>query len=103
GDHLKIQGLAAGSNLLAKEIERSGPTTGIKLEGPIRSALDPLLVIAGAPIDTSSISDSGFTGSDGTVIGRSAFFQGLTVGRKVSLKGTLTGSAINWTSASRKE
>ncbi len=103
GDHLKIQGRAGGSNLLAKEIERSGPTTGIKLEGPIRSALDPLLVIAGATIDTSSISDSGFTGSDGTVIGRSAFFQGLTVGRKVSLKGTLTGSAINWTSARRKE
>ena len=103
GDHLKIEGRAGGSSLLAKEIERSGPTTGIKLAGPIRSASDPFLVIAGATIDTSSIPGSGFTGSSGTVIGRSAFFQGLKVGHKVSLKGTWTGSAVNWTSASVKE
>jgi len=103
GDHLKIQARSAGSNgLLATELERSGPSTGITLQGPVQSALDPMLVIAGASIDTSGISDNGFTGSDGTVIGRSAFFQRLVIGHKVSLQGTWTGSGVTWSGARLK-
>ncbi len=102
GDHLKIHGRPDGSDgLLAEELERSGPAAGIKLKGPVRSVLDPILIIAGASIDTSGIPENGFTGSDGTVIGRTAFFQGLAVGHKVSLRGTWTGSGVNWTGARR--
>ncbi|HSA60771.1 MAG TPA: DUF5666 domain-containing protein [Nitrospiraceae bacterium] len=103
GDHLKIHGRSAGTNgLVATELERSGPSTGVKLQGPVKSVLEPTLVIAGAAIDTTGISDNGFTGSDGTVIGRSAFFQRVEIGYKVSLKGSWTGSGVNWTSARLK-
>lgn len=102
GDHLKIHGRPAGSDgLLAEELERSGTTAGIKLKGPVRSVLDPMLNIAGVSIDTSGIPENGFTGNDGTVIGRTGFFRGLAVGHKVSLRGTWTGSGVNWTGARR--
>lgn len=103
GDHLKIHGRPAGTNgLVATELERSGPSTGIKLHGPVKSVLEPTLAIAGTSIDTSGISDNRFTGSDGTVIGRAAFFQRVEIGYKVSLKGAWTGSGVNWTSARLK-
>ena len=104
GDRLKIHGRPAGSNsLLAKELERSGPTTEIKFEGFVRSASDPQLVILGAAIDTSRIANDKFIGTGGAIIGRSAFFQGLATGQKVSLKGTWTGNAVTWTSARLKQ
>ncbi len=104
GDRLEIHGRPAGGNsLLAVELERSGPTTEMKFEGFVRSAADPQLVILGATIDTSSIPDNRFIGNDGTAIGRSAFFQGLTTRRKITLKGTWTGSVVNWVSARLKQ
>lgn len=104
GDRLEIHGRPAGGNsLLAVELERSGPTTEMKFEGFVRSAADPQLVILGATIDTSSIPDNRFIGNDGTAIGQSAFFQGLTTRRKITLKGTWTGSVVNWVSARLKQ
>lgn len=104
GDRLEIHGRPAGGNsLLAVELERSGPTTEMKFEGFVRSAADPQLVILGATIDTSGIPDNRFIGNDGTAIGRSAFFQGLTTRRKITLKGTWTGSVVNWASARLKQ
>lgn len=103
GDRLKIHGRSAGSNtLLAVELERSDPTTEVKVEGFVRSAVDPVLTILGATIDTSSIPSNRFIGNDGTAIGRSTFFQTLTAGRKVSLKGTWTGNDVTWVSARLK-
>lgn len=98
GDHLKIHARAAGSaSLIATELERSGPSMAIKLQGPVKSVTDPILFIGGASIDTSSVSDNGFTGSDGAVIGRSVFFQRVGIGDKISLRGIGTGSGVNWT------
>jgi hypothetical protein len=102
GDHLKIHGRLIGTFLNAKELERSGPSAGIKIEAPVQSAQDPVLIMAGATIDTAGISDSGFIGRYGA-IGRTAFFRGLVPGQKVSLKGTWTGSAAAWTSARLKD
>ena len=103
-DRLKIHGRPAGSNgLLAQELERSHPETEVKFEGFVRSASDPQLVILGATIDTSGIPDNRFIGNNGTAIGRPAFFQGLTVGRKVSLKGIWTGNNVAWVSARLKQ
>jgi hypothetical protein len=103
GNRLKLHGRSVGNNrLLAMELERSGPTTEIKFEGFVQSASDPQLVILGATIDTSGIPGNRFIGTDGTAIGRSAFFQGLTAGRRVSLKGTWTGNGVTWVSARLK-
>jgi hypothetical protein len=102
GDHIEIHGRASGSSLLATELERSDPTSQVKIQGPIRWVSAPLLIIGGATINTTGIPDDRFIGKDGTAIGRSAFFQGLTVGHKVSLNGTWTGSAVIWTSARLK-
>ena len=102
GDHLKIHGRASGASLLATELERSNPTSQVKVQGPIQSVSFPMLIIGGATINTTGIPDDRFIGKDGTAIGRSAFFQGLTVGHKVSLNGTWTGSAVTWTSARLK-
>ena len=102
GDHLKIHGRASGSGLLATELERSDPSTRVNIQGHVRSVSAPTMVLAGAIINTSGIPDNRFIGKDGTVIGRSGFFQQLKAGDQVSLNGTLTGSAITWTSTRLK-
>lgn len=102
GDHLKIHGRTSGAGILATELERGGQSTGVKIEGPVRSVSPPTLIIASAAIDTSGIADDRFIGSSGTIIGRSAFLQGLAAGHKISLTGIWTGSGVTWTSARRK-
>lgn len=102
GEHLKIHGRASGSaGVLATELERSAPTTNLRLKGPLQSAANPLLTIAGSTIDTSALSDSQFRGSDGTVIGRSGFFSGLTAGQKITVSGSDVGGTVTWTSVRR--
>lgn len=104
GNRLKIHGRSAGgTDILASELERSGPAAEVKFEGFIRSASDPQLVILGATINTSGIPGNRFIGTDGTAIGRSTFFQALTAGRKVSLKGTWAGNDVTWVSARLKQ
>jgi len=102
GDHLKIHARATGGTALrATEIERSGGSAQVMFEGPVQSALEPMVVIVGTVIDTSSIPR--FLAIDGTGIERSTFFQNLAVGRWVSLKGTSTGTTIMWISARLKK
>jgi hypothetical protein len=101
GDHLQIHGrLRDGNTVLAKEVERSDPTSNVQVQGLITSATDPIVVLLGASIDTSSIPESGFRGRYG-VIGRSAFFSGLSSGKKVVLRGTYQENTVTWSSASR--
>ncbi|THJ22576.1 MAG: hypothetical protein CAF44_005080 [Nitrospira sp. CG24D] len=100
GDHLKIHGRPAGNTgILITELERSDPGSKVKLQGPIQSVLDPTLTIAGARINASGILNNRFIGTDGTIIGRSGFFQGLGIGRKVTITGTAAGDTVTWTSA----
>ena len=101
GDHLKIHGrLRDGNTVLAKEVERSDPTSNVQVQGLVTSATDPIVVLLGASIDTSSIPENGFQGRYG-VIGRSAFFSGLSSGKKVVLRGTYQANTVTWSSASR--
>ena len=60
------------------------------MQGLVTSAIDPTVALLGASIDTSLIPESGFLGRYG-VIGRSAFFSGLSSGKKVGLRGTALG------------
>lgn len=104
GDHLKIHGRrGTGSTMLATEIERGAPTSKVKLEGLLTSVFDPLLVIAGVTIDTTAIPDSGFKGREGVVIGRNAFFAGLSIGKKVAIQGNMSGMMVQWSSASHDD
>lgn len=99
GDHLNIHGqLGAGNVIVATELERTGPTTQVQLQGPVRLVADPMLVIAGASVDTTTIPDNGFGGRYG-VIGRGAFFGSLTPGKSITVRGMLAGNSVTWQSA----
>ncbi len=102
GDRLEVHGRAVNGGLRATELERSDPNTTVKIQGPVRSVSEPILSIGGATIDTAGISGNKFIGTDGTVIGRSEFFQQLMAGHRVSLSGTWTGNVVTWTSARLK-
>lgn len=102
GDHLKIHGRRSGDGIVATKLKRSNPSNNVKLEGIVSSATAPTLVLAGATIDTSAIPNDRFIQSDGTVIGRAAFFNRLVPGHQISLKGTLAADAVVWTSVRLK-
>jgi hypothetical protein len=87
---------------LAKEVERSDPTSNVQVQGFVTSAADPIVVLLGTSIDTSLIPENGLRGRYGAV-GRSAFFSGLSSGKKVVLRGTILGNTITWSSASRSD
>ena len=102
-DHLHIHGPPRGGNaVLATKVVRSTPNPKVQLQGFVTTAADPIVVLLGASIDTSSIAESGFKGAHG-VKGRSAFFTGLSSGMTVSLGGTVLGNTIAWSSASRDD
>jgi hypothetical protein len=98
GDHLKVHArLLDGQRILATELERTTPSTSIVVHAPVRSAADPLIVLADTSIDTSRIPDKDLVGLYGT-IGRAAFFEKMVIGRPVWVKGILTGSIATWSS-----
>ena len=102
-DHLQIHGRPRGGNtVLAKEVERSDPKSNVQVQSLVTSAADPIVVLLGASIDTTSIPESGFLGRYG-VIGRSAFFSDLSSGKKVVLHGSTLGDMVTWSAASRRE
>jgi hypothetical protein len=101
GDHMQIHGRLRGNGiLLAKEVERSDPSSHVQVEGYVTNAADPWLTLLGSTIDTASIPDGGFRGRSGT-IGRSTFFTGLGYGEKVTLQGRVIGTQVVWTAARR--
>ena len=103
GDHLQIHGRPrGGKTILAKEVERSDPTSNVQMQGLVTSAADPTVVLLGTSIDTTSIPKSGFLGRYG-VIGRSTFFSGLSSGKKVSVQGNVVTTTVEWTNATRKD
>ena len=102
-DHLRIHGPPRGENVvLAARVVRNAASSTVQLQGFIMMAADPIVVLLGTSIDTSSIAESGFKGSLGAK-GRNAFFTGLSNGMAVSLGGTVLGDTIDWSSASRDD
>lgn len=103
GDHLSIHGRLRGGNvILATEVERSDPKSNVQLQGLVTSVADPFIVLLGASIDTSLIPESGLRGRYGA-IGRSAFFSGLSSGKRVSVQGNIVTTTVDWTSATRQD
>ncbi|MBX9659577.1 MAG: hypothetical protein K2X00_13490 [Nitrospiraceae bacterium] len=103
GDHLQIHGrLRGGHAIRAKEVERSDPSSHVRVQGYVTNLSNPWLVLLGSTIDTSAIPESGFHGHNG-ILGRSNFFAELSVGMSAVLIGTYQGNTVAWTSASRSD
>ena len=103
GDHLQIHGRPRGGNtILGREVEQSDPKSSVQRQGLVTSAADPTVVLLGTSIDTSLLPESGFRGRYG-VIGRSAFFSGLSTGKKVSVQGNVVTTTVEWSNATRKD
>lgn len=101
GDHLHLHGTVLNNTtILATEAERTSPSSAVHVRGRITSAADPFLWLFGSIIDTGTIPDSGFWGSNGAT-GRSGFFDGLSSGKNVALRGTTLSTTVTWTSARR--
>ena len=101
GDHLQIHGRLRGGNMVvATEVERTDPKTTVSIQGFITAAVEPTIELLGISIDTSAIPESGFLGRYG-VIGRSAFFHGLSSDKKVVFRGSSQADTVTWSSASR--
>lgn len=99
GDHVKIHARANGAaTALATEIERTTAASSVTIQGPVQSAADPVVTIAGVAINTASMPDNGFSAGSG-IIGRAAFFSALRSGQIVSLQGTSSGNVVTWQSA----
>jgi len=102
-DHLHIHGPPRDGNaVLAARVVRNAAGSNVQVQGFVTTAADPIVVLLGASIDTSSIAESGFKGTQGGN-GRSAFFTDLSSGMTVSLGGTILGNTIIWSSASRDD
>lgn len=88
-------------------MERSAPKSNVQVQGLVTSAADPIIVLLGTSIDRSLIPDSGLRGRYG-VIGKSAFFSGLSSGKTVVLRGDHSrrygrmGIGLPWRLAVRK-
>ena len=103
GDHLHIHGRPQGRNVvLATEVERTDPKSSVQVQGFVTAAINPNILLLGTSIDTSSIPENGFLGRSG-VIGRSAFFNGLSSDKTVVLRGAYQTNTLLWSSASRQD
>ena len=98
GDHVKIHAkLLDGNRAAATELERADPTPIIVLEAPLQSAINSQIQLAGVTIETSGVPENEFVGNYGPIGGK-AFFEKALTGRPVWAKGTLSGSAVAWSS-----
>ena len=97
GQHLRVKSRAAAGGLaVASELELRDADSDIELRGPVTAFADPSLTLMGLAIDTTGRPDSAFRDDD-VVIGRAAFFAGLSVGRVVKVSGSLSGTTAVWT------
>ena len=97
GDHVRVRGRATGTSfVIATRVERRSADDEVDLQGPVQAASNPNLTILGVTVNTAGISESDLKGIDDAVIGRAAFFNAVTVGTLVKLKGRLTAGVVTW-------
>ena len=104
GNYVRIRGRVspATGTVVATLVdwEASAPTPEPKLRGPLSAdPTNPIVTVLGVPIDTSTWSDSRFTG---TQSGRSAFFANAHANDIVDMNGRGSGSSVNWNSIELK-
>ena len=102
GNNVRIRGReGAGNTVIAMEVElrNSNPNTDIDLQGAVKAVSSPTLTILGVTINTSAFNDDDFEGIDEQPIGRAAFFNAVTDGTLVKVKGRLNGGIVTWREA----
>lgn len=96
GMHVRVKArVAAGTLAVASELERRDADSDIELRGPVTAFADPQFTLLGIVVDTTGRADAAFRDDD-PVIGRAAFFAGLSAGRVVKVSGTLSGTTAVW-------
>ena len=97
GNHVRVRGRVSGpSSVIATRIELRSPDSDVDLQGPVQNVSNPNLTILGVAVDTSGISKDSFEGLNGQLIGRAAFFNAVTVGTLVKVKGRLINGIVTW-------
>ncbi len=103
GDHLVIRGEQFGTEVLATDVIRRGPSAVVVLQGPLAAQSGSILQILGTSIETSFLPDSSFRDVSDIPIGRAAFFSALMPGKIVELEGIRQGGIVQWQEAELQE
>ncbi|THJ24886.1 MAG: hypothetical protein CAF45_003590 [Nitrospira sp. CG24E] len=100
-NHVRVRGRVSGpTSVIATRIILRSPDSDVDLQGPVQQPFgDPFLTILGVAVDTSGISNDNFEGLNGQLIGRAGFFNAVTVGTLVKVKGRLNGTVVTWREA----
>ena len=100
GDHLLVRGrIIANDEIIATRLSKRSPSDAVTLQGSVNAVADPIVVVLGATVDTSSFVDDQFKGLNDLPIGRAAFFDptsGAVPGHLVKARGVLLGSVVSW-------
>ena len=100
--HVRVRGRVTGSNsgaIIATRVDVRSADDDVDLQGPVQSINGQTLVILNTQVDTSGLQNDDFEGLDDQVIGRSAFFNAVTVGTLVKVQGRLNGATVTWREA----
>ncbi|TDJ71920.1 MAG: hypothetical protein E2O38_06530 [Proteobacteria bacterium] len=100
GDHLLVRGrIIANDEIIATRLSKRSPSDAVTLQGSVNAVADPIVVVLGATVDSSSFVDDQFKGLNDLPIGRAAFFDptsGTVPGRLVKAQGVLLSSVVSW-------
>lgn len=104
GQHLRVRGRVNGMNgVIATRIELRSASDDVDLQGPVQAAANPALTILGVTVSTAGLSEDEFKGRSDSSIGRTAFFNALSVGTVVKVKGRFSGGGVVWREAELEE
>jgi hypothetical protein len=97
GEHVRVRGrVGSGNSVIATRVEQRSGDVDVDLQGPVQIVSNPNLTILGVAVDMLGISNDNFEGLNGQLIGRAAFFNIVTVGTLVKVKGRLNGLIVTW-------
>jgi hypothetical protein len=103
GNNVRVRGReGAGNMVIAMEVELRDANSNIDidLQGAVQAVSNPNLTILGVQVNTSGFSNpDDFQGLDDQPIGRAAFFNVVTIGTLLKVKGRLNGGIVTWREA----
>lgn len=100
GQHVRLRGRVNGTNtVIATRVELRSADDDVDLQGPVQAAANPTLTLLGVTVNTAALSDDAFKGRNDNSIGRTAFFNALSVGTVVKVKGRVIAGIVTWREA----
>ena len=101
GDHLEIAAYLDGNNIVATRLEREEADTEVLLKGPVEALMSPNLAVLGVTIQTDT--NTTFENTAGNTINANAFFNSVSLGDLVKVKGFSSGNIIIASSVQKKD